>query len=164
MNKSMNTLAVGLVGCMLSIAYLLLIPLEIPFMESPFGVTSRTVPYWGGGLGLVFGLVLSAQAFFRRTAHFGVEEPTESRDENPTGGSRRMGFALLTFVGYLLALPALGYAIATFLAVLVLLLIFSRDRLLQKALISAGLVATLYVVFSVLLNVELPQATIWGAS
>ena len=69
---------------------------------------------------------------------------------------RAILFAAALLVAYALGLPALGYVVSTFAALVAMLLIVRAGALWRIGLFSAAFTLTLYVVFAKLLGVALP--------
>ena len=154
-------IATALVAIAISVSYLLLIPSQVPALSSPFGVTSQTIPYLAGTLGLAFGGALLARGLIWRNRASDDGIPVQA-DPESRAGYGRLVLALVVFIGYLMVLPIAGYLLSTAVTVFVLMLLVSRDRLVLKAVLGSATAVVLFVLFAELLNIRLPTPLVRG--
>ncbi|MEE9275437.1 MAG: tripartite tricarboxylate transporter TctB family protein [bacterium] len=106
---------------------------------------------------LLLGGILLAQGL-RTAPEGGDEEPPAG----PDGGGRRARIGLLLIAGYLVALPYLGFLLATPLVFGGLMHTAGERRLLTIAAFSIAVPVLLYLLFQVLFQILLPTAAFLG--
>lgn len=67
----------------------------------------------------------------------------------------------LAIVAYMASLERLGFVVASYLFLLVSMWILGSRRLLLNIIVSAGVLAAIYVVFQTIFAVVLPEGTLW---
>jgi len=72
-------------------------------------------------------------------------------------GMKRAGLVLIITITYCIFLSYLGFILLTPLCLIVLMLVMDRDKVWTKLLASLTTTALIYLVFEVLLNVQLPS-------
>jgi putative tricarboxylic transport membrane protein len=94
---------------------------------------------------------IAKEADEKRAAIIGAEEKVETKADIKT-----MGIMLAVMVGYALLFNPLGYAISTFLAFMISVLVLDRKHVLRDSII--GFIGSfgLYFLFSLVLRVQLP--------
>ena len=88
----------------------------------------------------------------KRAEMIGAEEKFEDK-----ANFKMMGLVLLDMVGYALLFEPLGFALATFVALMVGILILDRRHILRDIVISLVGSFGIYFAFSLLLRVDLPK-------
>ena len=88
----------------------------------------------------------------KRAEMIGAEEKLEEK-----ANFKLMGLVLLDMIGYALLFEPLGFAIATFVALMVGILILDRRHLLRDTIISLVGSFGIFFAFSQLLRVDLPK-------
>jgi len=87
----------------------------------------------------------------KRAAIIGAEEKVETKADLKT-----MGIILAIMFGYAILFNTLGYAITTFLAFMIGVIVLNRKHLLRDTFIAFVASFGLYFIFSLLLRVQLP--------
>mgnify|MGYP003136930173 CR=1 FL=1 len=145
-----------------SVGYLVTaLSLGAPVAEN--GLTPAFFPILVGGAAIVFCSILILQALRASSEAKAAKSETKS-DAGPATPEIRNYTHLWVVVAiffYILGFKPLGYFLSSGLFVFALILLFSKfDKLLLKALISAAIVGTAYLMFQQLFGVRLP--TLWG--
>jgi putative tricarboxylic transport membrane protein len=94
---------------------------------------------------------IAKEADEKRAAIIGAEEKVETKADVMT-----MGVILAIMFAYALLFDSLGYAITTFLAFFIGVIVLDRKHLLRDAFIALIASFGLYFIFSLLLRVQLP--------
>lgn len=94
---------------------------------------------------------LAKEADEKRAAIIGAEEKVETKADIKT-----MGIMLAVMVAYALLFTPLGYALSTFLAFMVGVLVLDRKHLLRDTIIALIGSFGMYFLFSLVLRVQLP--------
>ena len=145
-----------------SVGYLVTaLSLGAPVAEN--GLTPAFFPILVGGAAIVFCGILILQAL-RASSEAKSAKSDAKSDTGPATPETRNYTHLWVVVAiffYILGFKPLGYFLSSGLFVFALILLFSKfDKLLLKALISAAVVGTAYLMFQQLFGVRLP--TLWG--
>jgi|GEM_PF-1113029 len=74
---------------------------------------------------------------------------------------RLFGLIIASFAGYVAALWALGYLIASTLFMYVMMMITQVETVRKKLILSLGITVMFFVIFQVILGVGLPKGRLW---
>ena len=146
-----------------SVGYLVTaLSLGAPVAEN--GLTPAFFPILVGGAAIVFCGILILQALRASSDAKAAAKSDAKSDTGPATPETRNYTHLWVVVAiffYILGFKPLGYFLSSGLFVFALILLFSKfDKLLLKAVISAAIVGTAYLMFQQLFGVRLP--TLWG--
>jgi putative tricarboxylic transport membrane protein len=145
-----------------SVGYLVTaLSLGAPVAEN--GLTPAFFPILVGGAAIVFCSILILQALRASSDAKSAKSETKSDTDPATPEIRNYThlWVVVAIFFYILGFKPLGYFLSSGLFVFALILLFSKfDKLLLKALISAAIVGTAYLMFQQLFGVRLP--TLWG--
>ncbi|MBU2999430.1 tripartite tricarboxylate transporter TctB family protein [Roseovarius nubinhibens] len=142
-----------------SVGYLVTaLSLGAPVAEN--GLTPAFFPILVGGAAIVFCSILILQAL-RASSDAKSETKSDTGPATPEIRNYTHLWVVVAIFFYILGFKPLGYFLSSGLFVFALILLFSKfDKLLLKALISAAVVGTAYLMFQQLFGVRLP--TLWG--
>lgn len=149
-----------------SVGYLVTaLSLGAPVAEN--GLTPAFFPILVGGAAIVFCGILILQALRASSDAKAAAKSAKSETKSDTGPATPETrnythlWVVVAIFFYILGFKPLGYFLSSGLFVFALILLFSKfDKLLLKALISAAVVGTAYLMFQQLFGVRLP--TLWG--
>jgi hypothetical protein len=156
MTKRKADIIAAIIMITLSIALCLLIPTEIEVVGSTVGMTARFFPYVIvlGILGAsVFLLIGSIKSNDKRN-----DDVLPKLDKNER--FRVAGLIVIVF-GYILLLHAIGYIASTPIAIAVFMRYYGMKRLSIILLASTVLTISLYLVFTTLMGVILPEGELF---
>jgi len=142
-----------------SVGYLVTaLSLGAPVAEN--GLTPAFFPILVGGAAIVFCSILILQAL-RASADTKSDAKSDTGPATPEIRNYTHLWVVVAIFFYILGFKPLGYFLSSGLFVFALILLFSKfDKLLLKAVISAAIVGTAYLMFQQLFGVRLP--TLWG--
>ena len=107
------------------------------------------------GLG-VSSLILIVASVLKKVSE--EAEPFDLRDK----GIQRAGIMLAATIIYCLAMDRFGFIICTVLYLLLMMLFLKERKYFQVTIIAGAITATVFLVFSVFLNITLPMGSILG--
>tara|TARA_R100000789_G_scaffold23367_1_gene25927 strand:+ start:1647 stop:2111 length:465 start_codon:yes stop_codon:yes gene_type:complete len=138
-----------------SVGYLVTaLSLGAPVAEN--GLTPAFFPILVGGAAIVFCGILILQALRASS-----DAKSDTGPATPETRNYTHLWVVVAIFFYILGFKPLGYFLSSGLFVFALILLFSKfDKLLLKALISAAVVGTAYLMYQQLFGVRLP--TLWG--
>jgi len=112
------------------------------------------MPFLAGACLGLFGLAL---IFLPSSEESGVEkEETKGKDAEVRANQKKLLFAFLTLVGYILFFEPLGFFLSTFVFFFLLFKLTDPKRWLMPSVLSISSVFLSYLIFSVWLKCSLP--------
>jgi len=137
----------------------------VPLLALVFGIAyflqTRDAPaialYWPIIIAVVAGLLWIAVVvqfiFLKRD----VTRQSRTNLSEVINNSKRPGLILFGSVGYLLAVPWLGFSLSNFFFMLIIFRGLGSRRLLQNIIVAAGITAFLHIALISLMKMSLPQ-------
>ncbi len=120
--------------------------------SATFGPGAGFLPFWCGALLALLSLLLVLNTFWRSAAF-------STKAVFPSGGALlRLGTVIASLAAYILTLETLGFLVGTGLLTAFLLGVVEREKWSTTILVAVLNSAGLFVVFQVLLGVNLPTS------
>jgi len=154
MKREFNRLdcALGLVAVLIGAVFWALIPIEVGYQRSAFGITGRFFPTLAAILVIACGSLLAVRAYL---------SPPPPPDERPAGLERPALRRLLPYativIAYVLLIDVLGYLVSTVAALGVLLYQTGTRSWPVLALVAVVVPLLLYYLFHEVMLVPLPE-------